>query len=144
MTLRSLRRAFALGLSACILAASQAEAAPASARGPGALVDPFHPALFAPLPPVPWFDADGDGVLTPEVDGIDSDESGSLSADEILHLLDGRAEGAGGVKKDIDGTADPGLNPGWDYLYLDTNGDGVRSVGSSVSGAESLPSMGQP
>jgi MYXO-CTERM domain-containing protein len=107
-------------------------------------IDPFHPALLKPLAPVPWVDFDGDGVLTPGVDGYDHDNSGTLEPHEVLRHLDGNASNLFGSMERIYGTADRGYNPGWDYLYLDLNGDGRRNVGIEVEGSETLPSMGEP
>ncbi len=104
--------------------------------------DVFHPAFFRPLPPTAWVDVDGDGALTPGRDGYDLDHDGAISPREVLRLLPSRAMGlfSGQV---VDGTGDARFDPGWDYLYLDENGDGRRNVGLEVADAEARPAMAE-
>jgi MYXO-CTERM domain-containing protein len=106
--------------------------------------DYYQPAFFKPLPPVPWIDVDGDGALTAGVDGVDVDGSGAVDPAEVLKLLPARGSSLFDDEGDLYGTDDPAFNPGWDYLWLDWNGDGRRNVGSEVPGAEQLPSLGEP
>lgn len=113
-------------------------------------VDVFHPALFRTLGPVAWVDVDGDGELTPGVDGVDLDGNGVIDPAEVVHLLNGTATSlfaglnATGRVTAIDGTGNPGFDPGWDYVYLDTNGDGRRNVGGDFAGAATAPAMSEP
>ncbi|HZO13934.1 MAG TPA: S8 family serine peptidase, partial [Polyangiaceae bacterium] len=107
-------------------------------------VDPFHPAFFRALAPELWMDVDGDGVLTPGIDGVDRDQSGAVEAREVLRLLDGVATDLFNQHERIYGTANTGFDPTWDYLFLDENGDGKRNAASEVAGSDTLPSMGEP
>ncbi|MCA9624939.1 MAG: S8 family serine peptidase, partial [Myxococcales bacterium] len=108
-------------------------------------VDVYHPAFFRAGSPAIWLDADGDGVLTPGVDGFDWDGNGSLDETEILRLLDGRASRIFGEEDERRyGTEDLGYNPAWDYLYLDQITDGRRNVGPDVPGADGLAALGEP
>lgn len=104
--------------------------------------DVFHPAFFRPLPPTPWVDVDGDGALTPGRDGYDLDHDGVVSAREILRQLPGRARGLFSAQI-VDGTGDERFDPGWDYLYLDENGDGRRNVGAEIDDADARPAMAE-
>ena len=106
--------------------------------------DYYHPAFFKPLAPVGWVDVDGDGALTPGVDGVDVDGSGAVDPPEVLRMLPGRGSSLFEEEGDLYGTDDPAFNPGWDYLWLDWNGDGRRNVGAEVPGAETLPCLGEP
>lgn len=106
--------------------------------------DIYHPAFFKPGPPVAWVDVDGDGALTVGVDGVDLDHDGTIQPPEVLRQLDGRATMLFGGSNDQYGTGDAAFNPGWDYLWLDTNGDGRRNVGPEVEGAEALAGLGEP
>jgi len=94
-------------------------------------IDPFHPHFFRADGGLTfWWDADGDGVLTPGVDGIDRDHDGALADDEILRLAQHRrlwSDPATGVWKD-EGLED-GFDPGRDWLWTDDNGDGLRNYG---------------
>lgn len=106
-------------------------------------LDPFHPALFHADGGVhPWVDTDGDGRLTPGVDGVDLDGDGSIGDGEILQLAEfpvvvPRRGGA-------DTTADEAFTPRMDYLYLDSDGDGQRGVGRDVAAHAYTPGLSEP
>ncbi|HIE03800.1 MAG TPA: hypothetical protein EYP61_03465, partial [Candidatus Latescibacteria bacterium] len=102
-------------------------------------VDLYHPAFWMAGEPVPWSDSDGDGVLTPGIDGIDADGNGRLSSDEVLHLW--KAE-----VRDPYGRYRRGRNfdPWTDWLYLDENGNGKRDYGPEEGFSGEDPTFGEP
>lgn len=104
--------------------------------------DIFHPAFFHVDGAVPWVDVDGDGALTPGVDGLDLDGDGSVDDREVLWLYDGAATSLFGAPIELGGGS--AFDPGWDYLFLDLDGDGRRGSGIEVEGAESLGALGEP
>lgn len=89
----------------------------------------------------PWVDLDGDGVLTPGVDGLDTDLDGTIADDERLQLLDyalsWQTQG-GWDNTGLDGL----LQPDVDYLYIDFDGNTKRDYGPDY--AESTPGYGEP
>lgn len=94
-------------------------------------IDPFHPHFFRADAGVKvWFDADGDGVLTPGIDGVDRDRDGALAPDEILQLANSRQiwTDVGTYRQLVEGDDDL-LDPARDWLWLDENGNGVRDYG---------------
>jgi hypothetical protein len=108
-------------------------------------VDPFHPALFHSGTHLPWVDVNNDKQLTPGVDGVDLNNNGTIEPQEILRLYNGFAKSLFDKEAVIYGTNDSSLNPGFDYLYLDTNGDGTRNAGDQqVPNAETMPGLGEP
>ncbi len=108
------------------------------------LADVFHPDFFhGDAGWYDWIDVNGDGVFEPGVDGIDLDRDGALSPGEVAQLLrvtpldmitGGEASGVRGA----------GFQPGLDYLYLDTNGDGERSFGPGAGYTDEAPAFGEP
>lgn len=102
----------------------------------------FHPHFFrADAGWYDWIDVDGDGELTPGVDGVDLNDSGSIENDEILRVLDGatlsRRTG------DVSGN-DGQFAPAVDWLYVDSNRDQNRNVGPNQGFTESTPGYGEP
>jgi hypothetical protein len=103
--------------------------------------DIFHPHFFrADGGTYHWRDQkDGDGALTPGTDGVDVDGNGTVDDDETLQLIDGAEMQGSGVE---------GLNrtfePRTDWLFVDTNGDGRRNVGTEAGFSESTPAYGEP
>lgn len=108
------------------------------------LADVFHPDFFhGDGGWYDWIDVNGDGVFEPGVDGIDLDRDGAISAGEIAQLLrvtpldiSTGSEGSG--------VRGAGFQPGVDYLYLDTNGDGERSFGPAAGYTDDAPAFGEP
>jgi MYXO-CTERM domain-containing protein len=108
-------------------------------------VDLYHPAFFRAGLPAAWTDVDGDGVLTPGVDGFDWSGDGLIEPTEVLWLLDGRASRLFGDESETHyGTDDASYNPSWDYLYLDLSLDGRRNAGPSLPDVDSLINLGEP
>ncbi len=106
-------------------------------------VDIYHPHFFAADGGAyPWVDVDGDGVLTPGVDAVDTDLDGLISDDERLILLDYGARFARSFE-DIDYEAPDGaLQPATDYLFADFDDDGIRGYGPAYG--EATPGWGEP
>ncbi len=99
-----------------------------------------HPAFFrADGGALPWVDVDGDKKLTPGVDGVDLDESGSIEPNEVLQPLRSKARSRY-TGATIDEHDD--FQPDVDYLYLDTNGNGTRDHGTKFD--EATPAYGEP
>ncbi len=98
----------------------------------------FHPAFFRADGGLHAFvDVDGDGALTPNVDGVDLDGDGAISKGEVLRrlpqvLVDDRNKA----------TALKEFAPDRDYLYLDANGNGKRDYGAAFE--EDTPGYGEP
>ena len=109
-------------------------------------IDPFHPHFFRADAGVKiWFDADEDGLLTPGIDGLDRDGDGALAADEVLHLANGRklwTDPASGVDQVVGD--DAVLDPERDWLWLDSNGNGVRDYGPEAGFDDDDPAFGEP
>lgn len=105
-------------------------------------IDPFHPMFFrADAGLRAWTDVDGNGVLDPGTDGVDMDGDGAIADAEVLRLLDvGVADIYFGGIIGKDGA----YRPGWDWLYLDDNGNGVRDTGPKAGFTEQFPAYGEP
>lgn len=105
-------------------------------------IDPFHPQFFrADAGLTVWVDVNANGVLDPGTDGIDVDGDGQIGAAEVLQVLDvGLADVYSGGIIGKDGA----YTPGWDWLYLDDNGNGVRDAGAKAGFTEQFPAYGEP
>lgn len=92
----------------------------------------FHPNFFKADGGVyAWTDVNGDGELTPGVDGVDLDQSGAIEDGEKLQILSAQLKGRAS-----------GFDPALDWVYVDTNGNGARDFGKSFG--ESTPAYGEP
>jgi MYXO-CTERM domain-containing protein len=108
-------------------------------------VEVFHPAFFrGDAGWFTWVDVDGDGTLTPGVDGVDLDTNGSVESTEVLRVL--RA-----VPFDVYtgdeaiGVRQAGFDPAEDWLYLDTNANDVRDTArTSDEFDDETPAFGEP
>ncbi len=101
----------------------------------------FHPAFFrADAGTFAFVDVNGDGQLTPEVDGVDLDGNGTIEKKEVLRRI---ATGATD-RYDDSVIVDPGstFRPDLDFLYLDENGNGARDYGKGFT--EETPAYGEP
>jgi len=104
-------------------------------------MDIFHPHFFrADGGAWPWVDVDGDGALTPGVDGVDTDLDGQIADFEVLQLLDYGWARPGPGPGGFNGTFDTA----WDYLYVDLNGDGDLDQGPGAGYTEDSPGYGEP
>ena len=108
--------------------------------------DPFHPHLFrADGGAWPWVDVDGDGQLSPGIDGLDLDGDGAVADDEVLRLLESwyaQWDYSTGEREFIG--LDGALDPDADWLWLDTDGDGERNFGGAAGFTEEDPAYGEP
>lgn len=104
--------------------------------------DIFHPHFFrSDGGTYQWRDQnEDDGALTPGTDGVDVDGNGTVDEDETLQLIDGaemqRSTGVDGLNRTFE--------PRTDWLFVDTNGDGRRNVGTEAGFSESTPAYGEP
>lgn len=105
--------------------------------------DIYHPHFFATdAGAFPWVDMDGDGILTPGVDAIDTDVNGVIADDEVLRLLDYGARFAESPVETVYEAPDGAFQTDVDYLFVDFDGDGVRTYGPQYP--ESTPGWGEP
>jgi subtilisin family serine protease len=100
-------------------------------------IDVFHPLFFrADGGYHVWRDVDGNRTPTPGVDQVVvNGESFPLGIIEAQIL--GRSDGA------ILGSSDPTFSAGLDWLYADTNGNGVRDFGRGAGFDDATPSFGE-
>jgi len=92
----------------------------------------YHPSLFHGDGGIHrWVDVNGDGQLTPGIDGVDLDGSGKVDDNEKLRILS--------VDSPVHGA---GFDAGVDYVYVDTNGNGERDLGREFD--EKTPAFGEP
>ncbi|MFO0708373.1 MAG: S8 family serine peptidase [Sandaracinus sp.] len=108
-------------------------------------LDVFHPTFFrGDAGWYDWIDVDGDGALTPGVDAIDLDGDGAAGEAELAHALraapvdlrDGRTTDAPRTR---------GFDPGFDWIYLDENGDGFRNTARTMPDVtDETPAFGEP
>lgn len=103
----------------------------------------FHPSLFrADGGSARWVDVDGDGKLTPDVDGVDLDGSGTIEKNEVLHVIKSKkVDPYKNKATDFEGGE---FVPDVDYLYCDTNGNGTRDYGGKAKFTEDTPAYGEP
>lgn len=107
------------------------------------LVDPFEPAFFrGDAGYYDWIDVDGDGVFTPGKDAIDLDRNGAADSSEVALSIIARQVSYYGT--DTGARASTNFDPGVDFLYLDTNGNGARDYGASKGFDDTVPAFGEP
>lgn len=105
-------------------------------------VDVLHPDFFrTDAGASMWFDADGDNVFTPGVDGLDLNEDGMLDDDEILHVLHSQVNSH---TSDAYYGTDTTYEADVDWLFLDTNGDEMRNAGSDAGFGDADEGFGEP
>jgi MYXO-CTERM domain-containing protein len=107
-------------------------------------IDVMHPMFFRLDPDGyrDWIDVNGNGRLDPGVDAIDLDGDGVAGPDETLGYLEGVAWDFATWEPML-GTGDGQFDPGWDYLFVDANRDGVRSFGPDAGYVEADPTYGE-
>jgi len=94
----------------------------------------FHPSFYrADGGLFAWVDVDGDGKLTPGKDGVDLDRSGSIEPAEVLRTL----------LVDSPDRRSSEFDAAIDYVFVDTNGNGVRDFGGKDF-TETTPAHGEP
>jgi hypothetical protein len=105
------------------------------------VVDVFHPTFFrADAGAFDWIDVDGDGVFTPGKDAIDLDRDGKAGPGETAAEL--RANPA--YYKQSAPVRPDHFDPGIDWLYLDTSGNGARDYGAAAGFDDTAPALGEP
>lgn len=106
-------------------------------------LDPFHPAFFhADGGTFVWMDMNGDGSLG-EGDAIDLDRDGIADPDERTStLLATPIDFYGATPSEIRHGAE--FDPGIDWVFLDLDHDGVRSVGAAAGFDDATPGLGEP
>ncbi len=103
-------------------------------------VDIYHPALFKPDGGLyRWLDVDGDGLLTPGIDAVDLDGSGTATEDETLGLLENAL-----FDVQYGPLVDGVLDVDQDWLFADTNGNGARDFGPDAGFGENDLAYGEP
>ena len=104
-------------------------------------LDVLHPHFFfADGGAFEWLDIDGDGRFTPGPDVVDYNRNGEADRNEMLRVLDGAQIEADQSVTNRDGV----LDPAYDWLYADSNGDGERNLGVDAGFTEFDPGYGEP
>lgn len=109
-------------------------------------IDPFHPAFFhADGGYFRWIDVNQDGALTFGTDACDLNMDGAPGPDEVLRyhdvsLVDMEKVLEGWEAFDPDGKFEVGV----DWVYADTNGNGVRDFGPEAGFTDASPGFGEP
>ena len=108
------------------------------------LVDVFEPAFFrGDGGYYDWIDVNKDGVLTPGVDAIDLDASGSVDKGEVAVAIE--MQPLDEYQQNVVTAVRPAaFDPGIDWLYLDSNGNGARDYGPDAGFDETTPAFGEP
>jgi len=108
-----------------------------------AYIDVMHPHFFrADGGYYNWIDVDENGEFDPGVDGVDLDGDGLVAPEETVHFLDAKAypiHEATPIAFSDDGVFDLG----WDHLYVDENGNGVRDTGPEAGFTDADPGFGE-
>ena len=105
-------------------------------------IDVFHPMFFfADGGEFTWIDVNNDGTLTPNTDGIDKNSDGKISDDEVIRYIEIR-DNTWGMLSSL-GSEPKKYNPGFDFLYLDVNGNKKRDFGPKAGFKETDPSFGE-
>ncbi len=106
------------------------------------MVDPFQPTFFrGDAGYFDWIDVDHDGVFTPGVDAIDLNGNGVADPGETAQVVAAATVDFYGMPQAAR-TAD--FDPSVDWLYLDTNGNGVRDYGAANGFDDTTPAFGEP
>lgn len=104
-------------------------------------VDIFHPMFFfADGGTFDWVDVDNDGKFTPGVDGVDLNNDGKIEKDEILRVLTLKNNTWDLIADNASGS----MNPQFDFLYIDRNGNKKRDFGPGAGFTEKDPAYGEP
>jgi len=104
-------------------------------------IDPLHPLFFhADGGAFEWFDVNQDGPMTLGTDGVDWNQDGELTPEEVLQFTGGALHDSyTGEKLDWDTFQ---LNRQW--LYLDLNQNGKRDHGAFKGFSDEDPGYGEP
>ena len=103
-------------------------------------IDVFHPFFFfADGGEFNWIDVNGDGKFTAGADGVDLNNDGIISDNELLNYLEITDKTMGPYK-----ISDKNVyNPDMDFLYNDKNRNGKRDFGEESGFTESDPTYGE-
>lgn len=105
--------------------------------------DVFHPQFFrADAGYFDWIDTNGSGKFEPGTDAIDLDRDGSAGPQETAIAL--KAATLFPFYGDPVNGRPAQFDPGLDWIYLDTNDNGVRDYGSAKGFDDATPAMGEP
>jgi hypothetical protein len=105
-------------------------------------VDLYHPTFFrGDAGYYDWIDVDGDGAFTIGVDAIDLNRNGAADPGEVAQVVRAQTTDFYGM---IDPARAAGFDPGIDWIYLDTNGNGQRDYGEAAGFDDATPAFGEP
>ena len=105
-------------------------------------IDVLHPSFFRADGGVyDWVDVDGDGVFSAGIDGVDMDGDGSIATTEILHVLHAQINTH---SETIYYGTDSSFEPDIDWLFVDIDGDGIRSSGVAAGYSDADLAFGEP
>ncbi len=103
--------------------------------------DIFHPLFFrADGDTLDWTDVNQNGQFDGGTDGIDLDDNGTIDADEILHYINAPVLDYWEL---FEKTQDA-YEPQYDWLFIDSNSNGIRDYGTSAGFTETDPAYGEP
>ena len=106
-------------------------------------VDVFHPDFFAADGGAfDWIDVNGNGCFDPGVDAVDLDRDGMADEDERAGVL--RAEARDMAYFEILPVRPAGFSAVHDWVYTDTNGNGLRDFGPAAGFDDLSPAFGEP
>ena len=107
------------------------------------MVDIFQPTFFkGDGGYYDWIDVDADGVFTPGKDAVDLDKNGALTAGEIALAIPVTTINERNAP--VPAARPAGFDPGIDWLYLDSNGNGKRDYGMAGGFDDTAPALGEP
>ena len=103
-------------------------------------IDIYHPAFFKPDAGVYiWLDTNNSGTFEPGIDCVDLNKNGNPDSNERLNFYDAYFSDPLGLMERTDGIYDADI----DWLYNDSNGNGVRDYGPDKGFTETDPSFGE-
>jgi len=108
-------------------------------------VDIFHPLLFRPDGGYfAWIDVNNDGAFEAGIDAVDLNGNGTADATETLQLIDALAYPIFQTNHPVLDTDNGLFDAGWDFLYVDANGNQERDFGADAGFTEQDPAYGEP